>query len=100
MRKAFLTPLLVLLPLIGACTYAGGQPTGPDGLPTRFGALTSCEPANWVGLEQDSRSLPPAERERVDMLLNDARGYYSDGDRGHCIIALQKVESLIRSGRS
>jgi hypothetical protein len=99
MRKASTPLLLALVPLLGACAYLGGS-GGTDGTQTRFGSLTSCEPVNWVWLERDSRSLPPAEQEQVDRLLTEARGYYSDGNRSHCIIALQKAESLVLSRQS
>lgn len=94
MRKAAFPLLVALGPLLGACAGAN-PPVGIDGKPTRYASLTSCEPTNWVWLERDSRSLPPNDRERVDQLLTEARNSYSDGDRGHCIIALQKAESIV-----
>ena len=67
--------------------------------PSNFQATGSCEPTAWAGLEQDSRKLPPDQRERVEFLLQDAQSQRAEANQGQCIMTLQKAEKIVRQGQ-
>jgi hypothetical protein len=66
--------------------------------PSNFQSVGSCEPTAWVGLEQESRKLPPDQRERVEFLLQDAQSQRAEANQGQCIMTLQKAEKIVRQG--
>jgi len=66
--------------------------------PSNFQSVGSCEPTAWAGLEQDSRKLPPDQRERVMFLLQDAQSQHAEANQGQCIMTLQKAEKIVRQG--
>jgi hypothetical protein len=66
--------------------------------PTDFQSIGSCEPTAWAGLERDSRTLPPEQRERVRFLLQDAQSQRADANAGQCIMTLQQAERIVRQG--
>jgi type IV pilus biogenesis protein CpaD/CtpE len=68
--------------------------------PSRFQSIGSCEPTAWVWLQNDAERLPPDQRERVKMMLNDAQSYYADDNRGQCILVLQNAERIVRQSKT
>jgi hypothetical protein len=66
--------------------------------PSNFQAIGSCEPTGWASLERDSRKLPPDQRERVMVLLQDAQSQHADANLGQCIMTLQQAEKIVRQG--
>jgi len=100
--KALMTAVAAIL-LLNACAQRAemrqanaSQAREP---PSRFQSVGSCEPAAWVWLQTDAEQLPPAQRERVKMLLNDAQSYHADENRGQCILVLQNAERIVRQGQ-
>jgi type IV pilus biogenesis protein CpaD/CtpE len=98
-----LMPAVAVLLLLNACAQRaemqqGNTPQARE-QPSRFQSIGSCEPTAWVWLQNDAGQLPPAQRERVKMLLNDAQSYYADDNRGQCILVLQNVERIVRQGQ-
>ncbi|QQP90157.1 hypothetical protein IGS68_02485 [Skermanella sp. TT6] len=90
-----------LLVLLGACAQENSvQTTATRNAepPSRFQSIGSCEPTAWVGLDQDARSLPPADRQRVARLLQEAQSYHAESNRGQCIMTLQNAERIVRQG--
>jgi type IV pilus biogenesis protein CpaD/CtpE len=95
-----LTVLLAATVIAAACAQqtetrqgnlsAGGEP------PSRFQSIGSCEPTAWVGLQNDAERLPPDQRLRVKMMLDNAQSYYADDNRGQCILVLQNAEKTVR----
>jgi hypothetical protein len=72
---------------------SGNQPP-----PSNFQSVGSCEPTGWASLERDSRNLPPDQRERVMLLLQDAQSQRAEANQGQCIITLQQAEKIVRQG--
>jgi uncharacterized protein YcfL len=68
--------------------------------PSQFQSIGDCEPTAWAGMEQESRSLPDAQRQRVQQLLQDAQSFYAEDNRGQCIYTLQQAERIVRGGAS
>ena len=66
--------------------------------PSNFQSIGSCEPTAWAGLERDSRKLPPEQRQRVMLLLQDAQSQHADTNQGQCIMTLQQAEKIVRQG--
>ena len=66
--------------------------------PSNFQSIGSCEPTAWAGLERDSRTLPPEQRQRVMLLLQDAQSQHAEANQGQCIMTLQQAEKIVRQG--
>src|SRR5687768_354040 len=102
LMKALMPAVAVLL-LLSACAQRAemrqGNMSQAREQPSRFQSIGSCEPTAWVWLQNDAEQLPPAQRERVKMLLNDAQSYYADDNRGQCILVLQNAERIVRQGQ-
>jgi type IV pilus biogenesis protein CpaD/CtpE len=64
--------------------------------PSNFQSIGSCEPTAWASLERDSRKLPPDQRQRVMMLLQDAQSQHAEANQGQCIMTLQQAEKIVR----
>jgi hypothetical protein len=98
------TAILAAAVMAAACTQqtetrqsnlsAGGEP------PSRFQSIGSCEPAAWVGLQNDAERLPPDQKLRVKMMLDNAQSYYAEANRGQCILVLQNAEKIVRQYNS
>ncbi|WP_158043682.1 hypothetical protein [Skermanella pratensis] len=98
--RVFVKAAAVLV-LLGACAQQdAGQTAAARNAepPSNFQSIGSCEPTAWVGLEQDSRNLPAADRRRVAGLLQEAQSYHAESNRGQCIITLQNAERIVRQG--
>ena len=67
--------------------------------PSNFQSIGSCEPTAWAGLERDSRKLPPDQRQRVMVLLEDAQSQHAEANQGQCIMTLQQAEKIVRQGK-
>jgi type IV pilus biogenesis protein CpaD/CtpE len=66
--------------------------------PSNFQSVGSCEPTAWTTLERDSRKLPPDQRQRVMLLLQDAQSQRAEANQGQCIMTLQQAERIVRQG--
>jgi len=66
--------------------------------PSNFQSIGSCEPTGWASLERDSRKLPPEQRQRVMLLLQDAQSQHAEANQGQCIMTLQQAEKIVRQG--
>ena len=66
--------------------------------PSNFQSIGSCEPTAWASLERDSRKLPPDQRQRVMLLLQDAQSQHAEANQGQCIMTLQQAEKIVRQG--
>jgi hypothetical protein len=88
--------------LLSACVQ--GQDAGEASIsrsgepPSNFQSVGSCEPTAWSSLERDSRKLPPDQRERVMLLLQDAQSQRAEANQGQCIMTLQQAERIVRQG--
>lgn len=97
----FFVKAAAVMVLLGACAQQdSGQTTAARNAepPSRFQSIGSCEPTAWVGLEQDARTLPPADRQQVSGLLQEAQSLHAEANHGQCIITLQKAERIVRQG--
>jgi type IV pilus biogenesis protein CpaD/CtpE len=66
--------------------------------PSNFQSIGSCEPTAWASLDRDSRKLPPDQRQRVMLLLQDAQSQHAEANQGQCIMTLQQAEKIVRQG--
>ncbi|UEM02819.1 hypothetical protein JL101_023035 [Skermanella rosea] len=97
----FFVKAAAVLVLLSACAQENSVQTSATRNaepPSRFQSIGSCEPTAWVGLDQDARSLPPADRQQVMRLLQEAQSYHAESNRGQCIITLQNAERIVRQG--
>jgi hypothetical protein len=88
--------------LLSACAQQQGtQQAGMSqrgSPPSNFQSVGSCEPTAWVTLDRDSRKLPPDQRQRVMLLLQEAQSEHADENQGQCIMTLQQAERIVRQG--
>ena len=91
-----------VLALLSACANQDGSQQANMSQnkqpPSNFQSVGSCEPTAWVSLERDSRKLPPDQRQRVMMLLQDAQSQHAEANQGQCIMTLQQAEKIVRQG--
>jgi type IV pilus biogenesis protein CpaD/CtpE len=91
-----------VLALLSACANQDGSQQANMSQnkqpPSNFQSIGSCEPTAWVSLERDSRKLPPDQRQRVMMLLQDAQSQRAEANQGQCIMTLQQAEKIVRQG--
>ena len=89
-----------VLALLGACANQDGSQQANMSQnkqpPSNFQSIGSCEPTAWAGLERGSRKLPPDQRQRVMMLLQDAQSQHAEANQGQCIMTLQQAEKIVR----
>ena len=102
--KNLIIPAVGLALLAGCAnqdqTTARSPSTGATQTPSNFQSIGACEPTAWVSLDRDSRNLPAAQRQRVQMLLEDAQSLHADDNRGQCLYTLQQAERIVREGQA
>ena len=91
-----------VLALLSACANQDGSQQANMSQnkqpPSNFQSIGSCEPTAWASLDRDSRQLPPDQRQRVMMLLQDAQSQRAEANQGQCIMTLQQAEKIVRQG--